>query len=80
MPTRSSPTSSEALRRDPNCRKPWVALVDGNLTQPDNLCAQGKHHALELTVVVDIIHMLDYVWKAAWAFHPEGSPRGGALG
>ncbi len=64
----------EALRRDPERRKRWVALVDGNLTQLDNLLAQAKRHAIELTIVVDIIHVLDYVWKAAWAFHAEGSP------
>ncbi len=31
----------EALRRDPEHRKRWVALVDGNLTQLDNLLAQA---------------------------------------
>lgn len=64
----------EALRRDPEVRKRWAALVDGNLTQLDNLLAQAKRHHVELTVIVDIIHVLDYVWGAAWCFHAEGSP------
>lgn len=63
----------EALRRDPERKKRWVALVDANLTQLDNLRSQAKLHDVELTVIVDIIHVLDYVWKAAWAFHSEGS-------
>jgi hypothetical protein len=64
---------AEALRRDPERKKHWVALVDGNLSQLDNLHAQATRHDLALTIVVDIIHVLDYVWKAAWVFHSEGS-------
>lgn len=64
----------EAQRRDPEHQKRWVALVDANLTQLDNLRVQARRRDVELTVIVDIIHVLDYVWRAAWAFHPEGSP------
>lgn len=63
----------EASRRDPERKKRWVALVDANLTQLDNLKAQAKSHNVDLTVIVDIMHVLEYVWKAAWAFHSEGS-------
>jgi len=24
--------------------------------------------------VVDFIHVIEYIWKAAWCFHPEGDP------
>jgi hypothetical protein len=27
-----------------------------------------------VAVVVDFIHVLEYVWKAAWCFHSEGDP------
>jgi hypothetical protein len=65
---------TEALRRDSEVTKRWVALVDGNLSQLEGLRAQAERHGIALTVVVDIIHVIDYVWKAAWCFHAEGSP------
>lgn len=65
---------AEALRRDPERTKRWVSVVDGNLSQLDSLLAHAERHHVELTVVVDIIHVLEYVWKAAMAFHAEGTP------
>ena len=63
----------EAASRDPRRHKRWVALVDGNETQLGDILACAEHYAVELTVVVDLIHVVEYVWKAAWAFHAEGS-------
>jgi hypothetical protein len=63
----------EAASRDPRRRKRWVALVDGNETQLGDILACAEHYGVELTVVVDLIHVLEYVWKAVWAFHAEGS-------
>jgi hypothetical protein len=63
----------EAESRDPQHRKRWVALVDGNETQLGDLLACAEHYGIELTLVVDLIHVLEYVWKAAWSFHAEGS-------
>ena len=31
-------------------------------------------YGVDVTVVLDIIHMAEYVWKAAHVFHREGSP------
>jgi hypothetical protein len=28
---------------------------------------------VEITIVLDVIHVLEYLWKAAYAFHPAGS-------
>ena len=28
-----------------------------------------------MTIVVDFIHVLEYLWKAAWCFYPEGAPQ-----
>ena len=27
-----------------------------------------------MTIVIDFIHVLEYLWKAAWCFHTEGDP------
>jgi hypothetical protein len=63
----------EAQSRDPQHRKRWVALVDGNETQLGDILVCAEHYGIELTLVVDLIHVLEYVWKAAWSFHAEGS-------
>jgi hypothetical protein len=63
----------EALRRDPERKKPWVVLVDGNVTQLGDMLAFAEHYQVNPTVIIDIIHVAEYLWKAAWAFHQEGT-------
>ena len=63
---------AEAIRRDPRREKKWVALVDGNPTQLRLLRKLSKEFGVGLTIVVDVIHVTEYLWKAAWAFHSEG--------
>src|SRR5664280_2546561 len=38
--------------------------------------AVDEAHArtLQVTIVIDFIHVLEYIWKAAWCFHREGDP------
>src|SRR5499427_3948560 len=62
----------EAQRRDPKHTKEWVALVDGNETQLDLLRLAAKDYGVELAIILDLIHVLEYLWKAAWAFHAPG--------
>jgi|ETNmetMinimDraft_26_1059896.scaffolds.fasta_scaffold13648_1 hypothetical protein len=63
----------EALDRDPNRDKTWVSVVDGNKPQLAILEKLAKKHGIELTIVLDIIHVLEYVWKAGRAFEAESS-------
>ncbi len=63
----------EALRRDPDKKKQWVALVDGNETQLQLLKKYAKKHGVKLTIILDLMHVLSYLWKAAHAFHKAGS-------
>jgi hypothetical protein len=64
----------EAERRDPDHAHPWVALVDGNNHQIDRIEAEAGARGIEVTVLVDFIHVLEYLWKAAWCFFAEGNP------
>ncbi len=64
----------EAERHDPERTKRWVVLVDGAETQLDLVETGAAAYGVEVTVVLDIIHVVEYVWKAAPVFHPEGSP------
>jgi len=62
----------EASRRDPQHVKPWVALVDGNPKQLSLLKEAATNFEVALTIILDLIHVLEYLWKAAWALHEEG--------
>ena len=62
----------EAQRRDPDHEHAWVALVDGNNHQIQRMKAEAKIRRVEVTIVVDLIHVLEYLWKAAWCFFDEG--------
>jgi hypothetical protein len=62
----------EAARRDPEHTKTWVALVDGNKPQLAALKAGARRHGIELTIILDLIHVLEYLWRAAHVLHgPE---------
>ena len=63
----------EAERHDPERAKRWVVLVDGAETQLDLVEAGAAAYGVEVTVVLDIIHVVEYVWKAAHVFHREES-------
>ena len=65
---------AEAARRDPGRRRTWVALVDGNAHQIACIRGQSAAAGVQVTIVVDFIHVLEYLWKAAWCFYPEGDP------
>ena len=60
----------EAARRDPKRRKRWVALVDGNLPQITYLQQLAEERNISLIIIVDFLHVAQYVWKAAAAFFP----------
>jgi hypothetical protein len=64
----------EAERRDPAHERTWVALVDGARHQIDVMKKQAKKRGVELTVLCDFVHVLEYIWKAAWSFFDEGDP------
>ena len=61
----------EAERHDPERVKRWVVLVDGAETQLDLVEAGAAAYGVQVTVVLDIIHVVEYVWKAAGVFHRE---------
>jgi hypothetical protein len=64
---------AEANRRDPLHLKTWVAVVDGNKTQLDLVRKAAAARGVALTVVLDVIHVIEYLWKAARVFNEETS-------
>jgi hypothetical protein len=65
---------AEAERRDPAHQRTWVALVDGNNHQIDRIKSEAKSRQVKIAIVVDLIHVLEYLWTAAWCFYREGDP------
>jgi hypothetical protein len=55
----------EAERRDPEHKRRWVALVDGNNHQIERINAEAENRKVKVTIVVDLIHVMEYIWGAA---------------
>jgi hypothetical protein len=61
----------EALRRDPLKARKWVVLVDGNDSQVTLVAAAAKRHGVHVALVLDIIHVIEYLWKIARALSSD---------
>jgi hypothetical protein len=68
---------AEADRRDPDRQRTWIALADGNKDQIAWIRAQAAARDIAITIICDFIHVLEYLWDAAWCFFPEASPEAG---
>lgn len=62
-------TAAEMDRRDPRGRKERVCVTDGEKALQKRV---GKLMP-GITLVLDLLHVLEYLWKAAYVFHAEGS-------
>jgi hypothetical protein len=68
---------AEAGRRDPARDRTWIALADGNKDQIAWFRAGAQARGTGITITIDFIHVLEYLWDAAWALFPEASPEAG---
>jgi hypothetical protein len=66
---------ADALHRDPERAKIWVAVVDGNKPQLRLLERNARRLELNLIIVVDMIHVVEYLWKAGAVLNPAESPQ-----
>ena len=64
----------EAEARDPGHQRTWVVLVDGAEHQLDLICAEAARRAVPVHIVIDLIHLMEYIWGAAWSLHEAGDP------
>ena len=61
----------EAQRRDPKHRRTWVALVDGANHQIDRIRFEARKRAIKVTIIIDFVHVLEYLWNAANCLYPD---------
>ncbi len=66
---------AEADGRDPRRQKRWVVVVDGAEHQLALIKAAAARHGADVTIVLDFIHVLEYLWKASHVFHKDGTPQ-----
>ena len=64
----------EAEARDPGHLRTWVVLVDGAEHQLDLIRAEAARRSVTMHIVIDLIHVLEYIWKAAWSLRDAGDP------
>jgi len=64
----------EACTRDPERSKRWFVLVDGDKKLTRWVRAEARRRGVEITLVLDFIHALEYLWKAAHVFFDRGTP------
>jgi|APFre7841882630_1041343.scaffolds.fasta_scaffold26086_1 hypothetical protein len=62
----------EALERDPTQSRHWVVVVDGGEQQLLDILETARSYQAKITLVLDFIHVLEYLWKAAHCFHSVG--------
>ena len=68
---------AEADRRDPARQAAWIALADGNTGQITRLQAEAAARGHAVTIIIDLIHVTEHLWDAAWCFFPKASPDAG---
>jgi len=66
---------AEMLRRDPRHRRTWVIVTDGERALQRRVAANFQG----VTLILDLLHVLEKLWKAAYVFHPEASPEATAF-
>jgi hypothetical protein len=64
----------EAEARDPQHLRTRVVLVDGAEHQLALIRAEAPRRGTAIHIVTDLIHVLEYIWKAAWSLHDAGDP------
>jgi hypothetical protein len=57
----------EAERRDPDHSRTTVVLVDGSDAQSSAIQEEARKRDMNISIVVDIIHVLHYLWMAGFA-------------
>ena len=66
---------AEMTRRDPEHERTWVIVTDGERALQRRVISTFEN----VTLVLDLLHALDKLWKAAHVLHREGSPEAEAF-
>lgn len=59
----------EGERRDPRHERRWVVLLDGSASQREQVLSEARARGVQVELVLDLIHVLHYLWDAGKALH-----------
>jgi hypothetical protein len=66
--------SGQAGRRDPARARTWIALAGGDNRQIGQIQDQAAARGVAVTILIDFVHVQEYLRKAAWCFHAPRDP------
>jgi hypothetical protein len=66
---------AEMTQRDPRKRRTWVIVTDGEPALQHRVADSFQG----VTLILDLLHVLEKLWAAAYVLHPEGSPEAQAF-
>ena len=64
--------ADEVIRRDPRRTKPLIFLSDGERALHDR---QGEYLPEKAICILDLFHVMERLWKAAWCFFDEATQK-----
>ncbi|MFF7645150.1 ISKra4 family transposase [Streptomyces canus] len=64
-----------AEQRDPDHRRRWIVLVDGANHQLECIAREAAARGVHVDTIVDIVHVIEYLWRAAEDLHPGHAAR-----
>ena len=64
--------SDEVLRRNPTATKPLIFLSDGERALHDR---QSEYLPENVICILDLFHVMERLWKAAWCFFDEATQK-----
>lgn len=64
----------QAEARDPAHARTWVVLADGDRHQIELVEAEAARRKAEIHLVLDLVHVLEHLWAAAWCLHARDDP------
>jgi hypothetical protein len=64
---------AEARGRDPEGQRTGVVLVDGPEPQRRLIRQEVKRCRVAVTLILELCHVVGYLWAAAFAFHAADS-------
>ncbi|WP_433678067.1 hypothetical protein [Nocardia sp. CA-119907] len=59
-----APAFAQADARDPTHERTWIAVVDGDQHQIDLIGAEAARHRARVPIVLDLVRVLEYLWRA----------------
>ena len=63
----------QAAARDRDHLRDWVVLVDGARHQLGLIQAEADRRGIKVHILLDFVHVSEYIWDAAHCFHKPGT-------